>query len=74
LKKYLSAALTAARNLWHREPVRVTGSVASALLVVAAHFGLVLPKATVIEAVSVILPIVLGAGEVARARVKPAKT
>lgn len=63
--------LEALRNLWKSNPARVVAFVASAVVFVAAKFGIVVPEQTVLEALAYIVPILFG-GEVTRGLVSPA--
>jgi hypothetical protein len=57
-------------NLYKTEPVVVLAAVASAVVFVAANFGIVVDQTSVLSALEYIVPI-LGFGVVARYKVTP---
>lgn len=63
MKQYLLA-------LWRAEPARVTAAVAYLLVFLAAKAGIVIDEQSVIDALIIGLPILLG-GEAARGQVVP---
>jgi hypothetical protein len=57
-------------NLYKTEPVVVLAAVASAVVFVAANFGVVVDQTSLLSALEYIVPILLG-GAVARSKVSP---
>jgi len=59
-------------NLYKKEPVVVLTAVASAVVFVAANFGIVVDQTSVLSALELVVPILLG-GVVTRSLVSPVK-
>jgi hypothetical protein len=61
------------KDLYHREPAVINAVATGAVLLVASLFGVVLDKVSVGTYVAGGLALLLGAGVVTRAKVKPVK-
>lgn len=59
------------RALWTTNPVRVISTTTTLILACAAALGVALDEATVSATLAAVIPVVLGAGELARAQVTP---
>ena len=70
VRAFLARAYASARAVWKKEPARVTSTVVAIAIFAAAKGGVVIPQATLVEAVAGILPIIFG-GEIIRSKVTP---
>jgi hypothetical protein len=64
--------MSAIKALWATNPVRVVSLGSSALVAAAALVGVAVDEAQVSAVLAVVLPLILGGGELARAQVSPA--
>lgn len=67
----MRALLDRLRRYYERNPARTLSLLAAVVVFVAAKAGLVLPEATVAQALSAVLPIIVG-GQLIHDRVSPA--
>lgn len=70
LGKILARIRSALAELWAKEPVAVTTTVASLVVFIAGSLGIVVPRAEVLQALADTLPILFG-GAIARGHVSP---
>lgn len=68
--KYVKKAVRFPVDLYRRNPVRVTAVLAAVVVLVASQLGIVLPELSVLHALEVVLPTLLG-GELAHRKVTP---
>jgi hypothetical protein len=71
LSKLITNLITRVKNLYHTEPVVVLTAVASAVVFVAANFGIVVNETSLLSAFEYIVPLLLTGG-VIRSQVTPA--
>jgi hypothetical protein len=70
MSELIAKVVAAVKNLLATEPAVVYAAVASVVVFVAAHFGIVVDQTSVIEALAYVVPILL-AGVGTRAVVQP---
>lgn len=70
IKELLGRALASLKETWLMEPTRVLWFAASAIVFAAAKFGIVVNRASLLEALAFIVPLIVG-GVVNRSQVVP---